>query len=76
MAARATILDLKVTLILPIKSIGLSVQKFNTDFQDGSHVLAIFDLQVTKILPTKFPVNWPFSSKEEVQNRFLRQQPK
>ena len=28
-------------------------------------VLAIFDLHVTSMLPTKFPVNWPFSSGEE-----------
>ena len=43
--------------------------QFNTDFQDGSHlgfrirmILAIFDLQVTSILPMKFRVNWPFGS--------------
>ena len=34
--------------------------------------LTIFDLQVALILPTKFPVNWPFGSEEEVQNRFSR----
>ena len=33
-------------------------------------VLATSDLQVTMILPTKFPVNWPFDS-GEAQNRFL-----
>ena len=27
-------------------------------------ILAIFDLQVTPVLPTKFRVNWPFSSGE------------
>ena len=27
------------------------------------------------MLPTKFRVNWPFSSGEEVQKRFLRQLP-
>ena len=51
-------------------SIGLSVNDkyFKIDFQDGGHlgfpnasILAIFDLQVTPILPNKFPVNWPFS---------------
>ena len=59
------------------ESIALSVQekKFKTDFQDGhySHNLgfpiatiwAIFDLQVTPMLPTKFRVKWPFSSEEE-----------
>ena len=33
-------------------------------------ILAIFDLLVTLILPTKFRVSWPFCSGEEVQNRF------
>ena len=65
------------------KSTGLSVQEFKIDFQDcrrGSHlgflirmILAIFALQITQILPTKFPVNWPFDS-AEVQNRFARWQ--
>ena len=55
------------------------------DFQDGHHgshlgfsisrILAIFDLQVTLILSTKFGVNWPFSSGNEVKNRFSRWQP-
>ena len=50
------------------------------DFQDGSQggqlgfligtILAIFDLQVTLMIPTKFQVNWPFSSGEEAKNRF------
>ena len=35
-------------------------------------ILAIFDLQVTPMLPTKFRVNWPFGSKEEAKNRFSR----
>ena len=35
-------------------------------------ILAIFDLQVTLILPTKFRVIWPFGSGEEAQNRFSR----
>ena len=35
-------------------------------------ILAIFDLQVTQMLPTKFRVNWPFGSGEEVKNRFSR----
>ena len=48
-----------------LESIGLSVQekKLNIDFQDGGHlgflirtILAIFDLQVTLMLPTKFRV--------------------
>ena len=58
-------------LLLSFKSIGLLVQekKGIIDFQDGRHgghlgfmirrILAIFDLQVTPMLPTKFLVNWP-----------------
>ena len=37
--------------------------------------LAIFDQQVTLMLPTKFKVSWPFSSGEEAKNRFKRRQP-
>ena len=33
-------------------------------------ILAIFDLQVTLMLPSKFGVKWPFSSGEEGKNRF------
>ena len=59
------------------KSIGLSVQeeKQNIDIQDGRQgdhlafsigtILAIFILQVTPMLPTKFKDNWPFGSGEE-----------
>ena len=71
--------------VLDFESIGLSVPetKSKTDFQDGGHlgfpmgmILAtIFDLQDTPTLPTKFLVNWPFSSREEAQNRFSRQLP-
>ena len=51
-----------------LESTGLSVQekKLNIDFQDGGHgghlgfpigtILAIFDLQVTLMLPNKFRV--------------------
>ena len=81
--------DLQVTSILPMnfESIVLSVQekKFKTDFQDGRYsrnlgfpiamIWAIFDLQVTPMLPTKFWVNWPFSSEEEGKNRFSRWPP-
>ena len=35
-------------------------------------ILAIFDVQVTPILPIKFRVNGPFCSGEEVQNIFKR----
>ena len=34
-------------------------------------ILAIFDLQVTPMLPSKFGVNWPFGS-GEAKNRFSR----
>ena len=63
---------------------GLSVQekKFKIDFQDGnccSHlvfpirmIFATFDLQVTSMILTKFQVNWPFGSGEEVKDRFSR----
>ena len=33
-----------------------------------STILAIFDLQATPMLPTKFRVNWPFSSGEEAKD--------
>ena len=53
-----------------MESTGLSVQekKRKIDFQDGGHgghlgfpigrILAIFDLQVTLMVPSKFGVNW------------------
>ena len=58
-----------------MESTGLSVQeKRKIDFQDGGHgghlgfpigtILAIFDLQVTLMLPSKFGVNRPFGSEE------------
>ena len=65
-----------------MESIGLSVQekKRKIDFQDGGHgghlgfpigtILAIFDLQVTLMLPSKFGVNWPFGSGEEAKIDF------
>ena len=46
------------------ESIILSIQEFNINFQDSSHlglpirmILAAFDLQVTSILPMTFRVN-------------------
>ena len=57
-------------------------KKRKVDFQDGGHgshlgfpigtCLAIFDLQVTLMLPCKFGVNWPFSTGEEAKHRFSR----
>ena len=53
------------------KSVGLSAQekKRNIDFQEGGHgghlgfsigtISALFDLQVTLMLPTKFRIDWP-----------------
>ena len=67
-----------------LESIGLSVQekKRKIDFQDGGHlgfpistILATFDLQVTLMLPSKFEINWPFGSGEEMKNRFSRWRP-
>ena len=61
-----------------MESIGLSVQekKRKINFQDGGHlgfpigtIFAIFYLQVTLMLPSKFGVKWPLIS-EEVKNRF------
>ena len=53
-----------------VESFGVSIQgRLKTDFQDGRHdsqrfpfsiILAFFYLQVIMILPTKFPVDWPF----------------
>ena len=61
----------------------ISVQKKRKiDFQDGGHgshlgypigtILAIFDLQVTPMLPTRFGVNCLLDSGEEAKNRFSR----
>ena len=59
-------------------------KKRKLDFQDGCHgghlgfligMIFIFDLQVTLMLPTKFKVNKPFGSGEEVKNRFSRWPP-
>ena len=61
-----------------LESIGLTVQekKQIIDFQDGCHgghlgfpigtILAIFDLQVTPILPTMFGVNWVQEKKRKI----------
>ena len=70
-----------------LEAIGLSVQekKGKIGFQDGVHgghlgfpigtILAIFYLQYTPMLPSKFGVNWPFGTGEEAKNRFSRWQP-
>ena len=56
------------------------------DFQDDPHgghlefsiqmILAIFDLQVTPMLPTKFRVNWPFGSGEEAKKKRFSKWPR
>ena len=65
-------------------STGLSVQekKRKIDFQDCGHlgfsirtILAILDLQVTLMLPTKFRVSWLLGLGEEAKNRFSRRLP-
>ena len=60
-------------------------KKRKIDFQNGCHggnlgfligmILAIFDLQVTPMLPSKFGVNWPFCSEEAAKNIFSRWPP-
>ena len=65
--------------------LAFGIRKRKIDFQDGRHgghlrftigtISAIFDLQVTSMLPSKFGVNWPFGSGEEVKNRFSRRPP-
>ena len=35
-------------------------------------ILAVFYLQVTPMLPTKFQVNWPFSSGEEAKKKIFK----
>ena len=61
-------------------SLSVQEKKLNIDFQDGGHgghlgflirtILAIFDLQVTLMLPTKFRVKWLLGLGEEAKNRF------
>ena len=64
------------------ESIGHSVQekKRKIGFQNYHHgghlgfpigiIVAIFDLQITPMLPTKFQVNWPFGSGKEAKHRW------
>ena len=67
--------------LLSFKSIGLSVQekKRKIDFLDDRHgghlgfsngtILAIFDLQISPMLPTKFQVSWSFDSGEQATKK-------
>ena len=65
---------------LPWYQVSSQGKKFEIYFHDGSHgghlgfpigtILDFFNLQVVPILPTKFRVNWPFGSVDEVQTDF------
>ena len=81
----AAILDFQLGTILAIFDLEVALV-FSSMFQvkrQGGHfrfpirtISASSDLQVNAlILPTKFQVNWPFSSRKEVQNRFSRWRP-
>ena len=35
-------------------------------------ILAVFDLQVTPMSPTKFGVNWPFGAGEEAKYKIFK----
>ena len=86
----STIFGLEVTAMLPtITKFGVSwhlvqEKKLKIDFQDGCHgghlgfltgmILAIFYLQVTTMLPTKFRINVRFGS-GKAKNRFSRWPP-
>ena len=82
---------LPVTPMLPTKfpvklAFGFTRRSKKVDFQDGHHhsghlgfpigmILANFDLQVTRTLPTEFRINWPFSSGEKAKNKFSKWPP-
>ena len=65
---------------------GEELRRENLHFQAGGHgghhgfplgmVLAISDLQVTLMLPTKLQANWPFGSGEEEKNTFSKWWPR
>ena len=75
------------SFLASFESVSLLVQekKRQIDFQDGGHedhlgfsistILAIFDLQVIQMLPSKFRLNWPLGLGEEAKNRFSRWRP-
>ena len=69
------ILDFRMERFLSTSHTNASYQV--SDGLHGSHlgfligmILAILDLQVTPMLPTKFQVIWPLGSGEEAKNRF------
>ena len=62
LGARHSLVFSSYLVFLPsFKSTGILAQemKFKINIQKRVVILAIFDLQVTLILPTKFQVNWP-----------------
>ena len=68
------------------KRFEINMFKPKIDFQYGRHgghlefpmgtILAIFNLQVTPILPIKFQINWHFGLGVEVKNGFSRWRPR
>ena len=73
---------LPIKFLSSFKTTGILFQekRLKIDFQDDGHsghlgfpigtILAIFNVQVTPMLPTKFQVNWPFGSEEEAKKIF------
>ena len=51
--------------------LGEEAKNSHLGFPTGT-ILAIFDLQVTPMLPSKFVIKWPFGSGKEAKNRFSR----
>ena len=80
MAAMAATLDFRserLKLFFIYKSPSCFLLSFKSIGPHGGHlgfpigmILTGFDLQVTPMLATKFQVIWPFSSREEAENRF------
>ena len=84
MAAMAVTLDVGsksfFSLLLIYKSVGPSVQ-VNWPFGSGEEATyrfpiwtgsAVFDLQVTLMLPIQFQVNWSFGSREEAKKKIFK----
>ena len=73
LSVNKTVAILDSSFLASLESIGLSVNKTVAilGFTIGT-ILAVFDLQVTPMLPTMFGVNWLLGLGEEVKNRFSR----
>ena len=50
-------------------------QEWRPSWNTDRNGLAIFDLQVTRMLSKRFQVIWPFGSEAEAKNRFPRWRP-